>query len=144
VRAPIGAMMIALLAGLVSACDGSPTAPGRCIDHTTSNSYQDLQSVSGTIAAISEVQGSPETTQYQIVKIAVQASALVDDYTVNANTAVFEQIGSQAPTAASICLLAVGQQVQVSTGFGDFDVAFSPESASVPLPLLLGQIVIQR
>jgi hypothetical protein len=104
----------------------------------------DLTSLSGTITSISAVQSSSSTGAYQILQLGLPGGETAGPYTVNATTAVFERAGSSTPTAASICRLAVGDEVQVSSGFGDVGDVRAARSYEVLLPPLLGQIVIQR
>ena len=143
-RASAGVMLIVFATGTLAACGNSPTAPEACIDHTTSSSYVELQSIVGTITTLSDVQGSSGTTRYEVIQIGPEGSGAGGIFTVNASTAVFERVGASPPSAASICRLAVGERVQVSTGFGDVVDILVSDGSSAPLPPLLGQIVILR
>ena len=143
-RASLSLALVGIISALVTSCGDSPTAPARCIDHTTSSSYLSLDSITGTITAISRVQGSRATFEYQILQLDATGSQLASSYSVDSNTAVFVRVGTSPPTASSLCSLAVGDEVQVSSGFGDFPDLIAAVRPEVLLPPPLGQIVIQR
>lgn len=142
-RASLGVVAVAVIAGAMAACNGSPTSPGRCDDHMTA-SYADVIFVSGTVTSISFVGSLSETRAPEIVHIGIPGSGVTEVFTVTSATAMFERIGTSPPTATSACRIAIGQQVQISSGFGDVGNILPVQGASVPLPPTIGQVVILR
>jgi hypothetical protein len=114
-----GSVAAVMITVVVAACGGS-TSPAECNASLTTASYVDLESVTGTVTAISFVRGSSTTPASEIIEMAVPGFSVRDTFAIDAETAVFERLGSFAPTATSACQLAVGEQIQSSTGFGDF------------------------
>ena len=148
-RKSLTSVTAVVIAVVVAGC-GDSTSPAACDDSLTTAPYMDLESVTGTITAMSFVRGSSTTPPSEIIEMEVPGFSVPDSFAIDAETAVFERVGSSAPTATSACRLAIGEQVQTSTGFGDFPapagtVSASINSAETDSQLLhLAQIVILR
>ena len=140
-RASMAVLSAALTIGAMAACDSS-TAPAKCDIKTTTASFANVPSATGTITSIGFVKGSGRAN----VEIMGLGPSLLELFTVNSETGVFERNGNAAPTATSACRLSVGQVVEFPTsvdgsGFGDY---VSTNGESPPPPPAIPQLVIVR
>ena len=149
-RTTVGLIAMATIVSIIAGCDGSATAPARCDSHTTTASFADVVSLTGVMISIQSAGGSSSATAAEVVTLRVHGNPDFNTYfTVSDSTAVFERAGGAAPTAASACQLAVGQQVQIpyaflGSGFGDHIPVVGGNNPAPPLPPMIGQIVIVR
>jgi hypothetical protein len=139
---------IAMIAGAIAGCSSSPTSAAQCDDRTTTASYVNVQSMSGTLTDIAFATGSSAAPDAEIVHALIRTIDGSPDFTiefvVSSATAVFERTGSAPPVASNACRLARGDQVElpfslVTGGFGDVLPGSEP-----PPPPLVGQMVIVR
>jgi hypothetical protein len=139
---------IVMIAGAIGGCSSSPTSAAQCDDRTTTASYVDVQSMSGTVTEIAFATDSSSAPDAEIVHALIRTIDGSPDFTiqfvVSSATAVFERTGSAPPVASNACRLARGEHVElpfslVTGGFGDMLPGSEP-----PPPPLVGQMVIVR